>query len=195
VERLVDVADNVQQPDEVVGLHVLNLPATFEIEPPGRDEMARRYRAIAGNDYPYLVAERGREIVGYAYAGPYRPRPAYADTVENSVYVRAGLERGGVGQALMRALLAACEARDFRQMIAVIGDSANLPSIALHERLGFRSVGTLRAVGFKFGRWLDSVLMQRELGGGDRTVSRRGAGHAPTRPRTQTTGTASFRIG
>jgi phosphinothricin acetyltransferase len=120
----------------------------------------------------------GREIVGYAYAGPYRPRPAYVDTVENSVYVRAGLERGGVGRALMRALLPACERENFRQMIAVIGDSANVASIALHESFGFRPVGTLRAVGFKFGRWLDSVLMQRELGSGDRTMPRRAAAGA-----------------
>jgi phosphinothricin acetyltransferase len=106
--------------------------------------------------------------------------------VENSVYVRAGLERGGVGRALMRVLLPACERQDFRQTIAVIGDSANVASIALHESLGFRPIGTLRAVGFKFGSWLDSVLMQRELGSGDRTMpNRAAAGEAEVAGRTR----------
>jgi phosphinothricin acetyltransferase len=145
--------------------HVLHSPATFEIEPPGiREMMARRARLVE-KGFPYLVAERDGEVIGYAYAGPYRPRPAYRFTVENSVYVRPGNQRQGIGRRLMTALLAECAQKRFHQVIAVIGDSANQPSITLHERLGFRQVGTLRAVGFKFDRWYDSVLMQRELDG------------------------------
>lgn len=159
---------DVEAVTEIYRHHVLHSPATFEIEPPGCDEMARRRREIVGTGFPYLVATRGREIVGYAYAGPYRPRPAYRSTVENSVYIRPGCERQGVGRILLRALLSECESRGFRQVVAVIGDSANLASIGLHEQHGFRMVGTLQSVGFKFGRWLDSVLMQRDLGAGDR---------------------------
>jgi phosphinothricin acetyltransferase len=143
--------------------------ASFEIEPPDETEMtARRERLLAGG-FPYLVAERDGDLVGYAYAGPYRPRPAYGATVENSVYVHPDAHHKGVGSILMRHLIAAAEARGFRQMVAVIGDSHNRASIALHESLGFRHVGTLAAVGWKHGRWLDSVLMQRALGAGDRT--------------------------
>jgi L-amino acid N-acyltransferase YncA len=153
---------------EIYGHHVLHSPATFELEPPNRDEMARRRNDIVGKGFPYLVAARAAHIVGYAYVGPYRPRPAYRHTVENSVYIRPGWERQGIGRALLGALLIECESKGFRQVIAVIGDSANLASIGLHEELGFRMAGTLRAVGFKFGRWLDSVMMQRDLGSGDR---------------------------
>jgi phosphinothricin acetyltransferase len=135
--------------------------------------MARRRRAVVDGGFPYLVAERDGRIVGYAYAGPYRSRPAYRNTVENSVYVRAGCERQGIGRDLLRALLAACEGRDFRQVVAVIGDSANAASIGLHRDLGFRMVGTLQAAGFKFGRWVDVVLMQRALGAGDGTLPSR----------------------
>jgi phosphinothricin acetyltransferase len=145
--------------------HVLHSPATFEIEPPGIGEMMARRARLFEKGYPYLVAERDGEVIGYAYAGPYRSRPAYRFTVENSVYVRPGNLRQGIGQRLMTALLAECAQRGFRQVIAVIGDSANQASIQLHEQLGFRLVGTLRSVGFKFDRWYDSVLMQRELGG------------------------------
>jgi L-amino acid N-acyltransferase YncA len=140
--------------------------ASFEIDPPDGDEMLRRYQALASAGFPYLVAERAGVIAGYAYAGPYRMRPAYRWTVEDSVYVAETAQRRGVGRALLEALIAQSEARGFRQMIAVIGDSAQTPSIALHRSAGFRMVGTLEAVGFKFGRWLDSVLMQRPLGGG-----------------------------
>jgi len=164
----------------IYGHHVLHSPATFELDPPSFDEMLRRRRALVDNDYPYLVAERDGHIVGYTYAGPYRPRPAYRATVENSIYIHPDHERQGIGRALMRALIVECARRDFRQVIAVIGDSANLASIKLREDAGFRLVGTLQSVGFKFGRWLDSVLMQRELGAGDRDArpdcsSRRGA--------------------
>jgi phosphinothricin acetyltransferase len=132
--------------------------------------MARRTRLLE-QGFPYLVAERGGEVIGYAYAGPYRTRPAYRFTVENSVYVRPGNLRQGVGQQLMAALLAECTQKGFRQVIAVIGDSANHASIRLHESLGFSLVGTLRNIGFKFDRWYDSVLMQRKLDEDDRQVS------------------------
>jgi phosphinothricin acetyltransferase len=140
--------------------------ASFELEPPDEAEMARRQRALLEAGYPYLAAEFDGALMGYAYAGPYRLRPAYRWSVEDSVYVAPEAFRRGVGHALLAALIGACEARGFRQMIAVIGDSAQTPSIALHRRAEFRLVGTLEQVGFKFGRWLDSVLMQRSLGEG-----------------------------
>ena len=140
--------------------------ASFELEPPDEPEIARRLRAILDNGYPYLVAEADGAVLGYAYAGPYRTRPAYRWSVENSVYVAAEAQRRGVGRALLDALIRETERRGFRQMIAIIGDSAQTPSIALHRAAGFRLVGTLEAVGFKHGRWLDTVLMQRPLGAG-----------------------------
>jgi L-amino acid N-acyltransferase YncA len=137
--------------------------ASFEIEPPDEAEMARRQRALVDAGFPYLVAEGDGAVLGYAYAGPYRSRPAYRFSVENSVYVSPEAHRRGVGRALLDRLIAEAQARGFRQMIAVIGDSDQAPSIALHRTAGFRLVGTIAAVGFKHGRWLDSVLMQREL--------------------------------
>jgi len=138
--------------------------ASFELEPPDEAEMARRQAALVDGGHPFLVAEIDGKVVGYAYAGPYRTRPAYRWTVEDSVYIAPEAQRRGVGRALLERLIAEAEARGFRQMIAVIGDSAQTPSIALHEGLGFHHAGTLQAVGFKFDRWLDSVLMQRPLG-------------------------------
>jgi phosphinothricin acetyltransferase len=155
---------------EIYCHHVLHSLATFECDPPDRGEMAKRWRGALERGYPYLVAERQGEVVGYAYAGPYRARPAYRYAVENSVYVRADSARQGIGLALLQVLIQQCERNDFRQMIAVIGDSANHASIGLHRRLGFSMTGTLRSVGFKFGRWIDTVLMQRELGAGDHTL-------------------------
>ncbi len=143
--------------------------ASFEIEPPDQAEMTRRFQNLAAGGYPYLVAEVGGAVAGYAYAGPYRARPAYRWSVENSVYVDTAAHRRGLGRALLERLIADCEARGFRQMIAVIGDSANASSIELHRATGFRMVGTFDNVGFKFGRWLDSVLMQRPLGPGATT--------------------------
>jgi phosphinothricin acetyltransferase len=148
---------------EIYCHHVLHSLATFECDPPGPEEMAKRWHSAIAHGYPYLVAERQGEVVGYAYAGPYRARPAYRYAVENSVYVRADSARQGIGLALLQALIQECERNDFRQMIAVIGDSANDASIGLHKRLGFSMTGTLRSVGFKCGRWVDTVLMQREL--------------------------------
>jgi phosphinothricin acetyltransferase len=144
--------------------------ASFEIEPPDEAEMARRYDALRAGGHPYLVAEIAGAIAGYAYAGPYRTRPAYRFTVEDSVYVAPEAQRRGVGRDLLTQLVAEAEALGFRQMIAVIGDSAQAASIALHEAAGFRLVGTFAAVGFKFGRWLDTVLMQRALGDGSETT-------------------------
>ena len=154
---------------EIYGHHVLHGAASFEVEPPDAAEMARRRHAVVDGGYPYLVAEQGSRVVGYAYASAYRTRPAYRNTVENSVYVAPGRERQGIGRGLLKALLAACEERGFRQVIAVIGDSANDASIGLHAHLGFQIAGTLRSAGFKFGRWIDIVLMQRALGPGDGT--------------------------
>lgn len=141
--------------------------ASFELSPPTLDEMRARRAALIASGHPYLVAEIDAEVVGYAYAGPYRPRPAYGNTVENSVYVRPDRQGLGLGRRLLDALIAGAEARGFRQMVAVIGDSANAASIRLHEAAGFAMVGTLRSVGRKHGVWLDTVLMQRPLGPGD----------------------------
>jgi L-amino acid N-acyltransferase YncA len=146
--------------------HVLHGTASFEEEAPPLAEMLRRRAEVLARGLPYLVAEREGEVVGYSYATPYRTRSAYRYSVENSVYVSHARQRAGIGHALLTELIARCEQGDWRQMIAVIGDSAHAASIGLHARLGFRTVGTLEAVGFKFGRWLDSVLMQRPLGAG-----------------------------
>ena len=149
---------------------VLHGTASFEIEPPDEAEMARRQRVLLDGGHPYLVAEADGAVLGYAYAGPYRARPAYHWSVEDSVYIAAEAQRRGVGRALLEELIAESERRGFRQMIAVIGDSAQAPSIELHRALGFRLIGTIVSVGFKHGRWLDSVLMQRALGPGDATA-------------------------
>ncbi|MGE8499535.1 MAG: N-acetyltransferase family protein [Pseudomonas sp.] len=149
--------------------HVLNGTASFEIEPPSVDDMHQRHAAVLAAGLPYLIAERDGEVLGYAYATPYRPRPAYRHTVENSVYVATDQAGQGIGRALLGELIGQMERGDWRQMVAVIGDSENRASIALHERLGFRRVGVFESVGFKHGRWLDTVLMQRSLGQGNRT--------------------------
>jgi L-amino acid N-acyltransferase YncA len=148
---------------------VLHGTASFETEPPDEAEMARRLDVLLSGGFPYLVAEVSGAVAGYAYAGPYRARPAYRFTVEDSVYVAPDTQRQGIGHALLDRLLTQAQACGFRQMIAVIGDCAQRPSIALHESLGFRHIGALEAVGFKFGRWLDTVLMQRGLGAGAET--------------------------
>jgi L-amino acid N-acyltransferase YncA len=143
--------------------------ASFEIEPPNETEMARRYQTLRAAGYPYLAAEIDGVVAGYGYAGPYRARPAYHWSVEDSIYIAPQLQRRGIGRALLGRLIDEAQAGGFRQMIAVIGDSANAASIELHRIEGFRMVGTFDNVGFKFGRWLDSVLMQRPLGKGATT--------------------------
>ncbi len=145
---------------------VLHGSASFEYEPPDEAEMAQRWQALVDGGYPYLVAEIGGVVRGYAYAGPYHRRPGYRLTVEDSVYVAPEAQRYGLGRRLLSAVIAEAERRGFRQMVAVIGDSGHTASIALHEALGFRHVGTLRDIGWKHGNWLDSVLMQRPLGAG-----------------------------
>lgn len=143
--------------------------ASFELTPPEEAEMARRRAVLIETGFPYLVAETAGAVVGYAYAGPFRPRPAYRWTVEDSVYVAPDMHRAGVGRLLLRELISACEALGFRQMIAVIGGNAAEGSIRLHRALGFREAGRFPAIGFKHGEWQDSVLMQRALGDGDST--------------------------
>lgn len=143
--------------------HVLHGITSFEEEPPPLAEMMRRRAAVLAHGLPYLVAERDGRIAGYSYAAPYRDRSAYRFTIENSVYIDYRLVRAGIGRPLLVELIDRCARGPWRQMIAVIGDSGNVASIALHASLGFRHVGTLRGVGFKFGRWIDSVLMQRAL--------------------------------
>jgi phosphinothricin acetyltransferase len=144
--------------------------ATFELIPPDLAEMTRRFAVLVDGGFPYLVAAMEGRVVGYAYAGAYRPRPAYRFTVENSVYLEPSIHRRGIGLRLMERLIAACEARGYRQMIAVIGDSANAGSIGVHTRCGFQMIGTHPNVGFKFGRWLDTVMMQRALSEGAKTL-------------------------
>jgi L-amino acid N-acyltransferase YncA len=147
--------------------HVQNGLGSFEEIPPDLAEMARRRSEVLSRRLPYLAAEIDGRLVGYAYAGPYRPRSAYRFSVEDSVYVAPDIHRRGVARALLAELIERCTALGYRQMIAVIGDSANRGSIGLHASMGFREVGRLHAIGFKLGRWVDSVLMQRTLGPGD----------------------------
>ncbi|WP_257170056.1 GNAT family N-acetyltransferase [Bradyrhizobium sp. SRS-191] len=154
----------------IYGQAVREGTATFELDPPDLAEMTRRFRALSDGGFPYFAALLDGEVVGYAYAGPYRPRPAYRFTVENSVYLAPASQRRGIGMRLMRTLIEACEIRGFRQMIAVIGDSANAGSVGLHTACGFQMIGTHPSVGLKFGRWLDTVMMQRPLGSGSNDI-------------------------
>jgi len=146
---------------------VIHGTATFEIEPPDQDEMTRRQQTLLAKNLPYLVAECAGTVAGYAYASPYHGRAAYRWSVEDSIYVAPDFQRRGIGRLLLARLIAEAEAAGFRQMIGVIGDSANTGSIALHAACGFRFLGTMQSVGFKHGRWVDVVLMQRPLGRGD----------------------------
>lgn len=146
---------------------VTNGTASFELEPPDEAEMARRREAILAGGYPHLVAEVAGDVAGYAYASAFRPRPAYRFTVEDSVYLAPEHQGRGIGRALLSALIAACEERGFRQMIAVIGDRASLGSIRLHETMGFTHAGRLPSVGFKHEAWRDIILMQLALGAGE----------------------------
>ena len=149
--------------------HVETGTASFETEAPDEAEMRRRRSVLIEKRYPWLVAELDGEVCGYAYAGPYRTRPAYRHSVEDSVYVASSAQRRGVGRALLYALVRACTNRGFRQMVAIIGDSAQVASIGLHRAAGFETAGTLRNIGYKHDRWLDTVFMQLALGEGART--------------------------
>lgn len=154
----------------IYGHEVLHGLATFEEKPPSAEELGRRRAAILEAGLPYLVAEIDGEVAGYAYAGQFRPRLAYRFAVENSVYIDVEHRGKGVGRALLTALIARCEQGPWRQMIAVIGDSGNAGSIGLHASLGFHKIGVVQSVGFKLGRWVDTVMMQRPLGQGDETL-------------------------
>ena len=147
--------------------HVLHGLASFEETPPSVQEIRGRFDDVTARGLPYLAAEESGEVLGYGYCTLYRTRSAYRHTLEDSVYVREGRHRKGIGKAILAALIGRSEELGYRQLIAVIGDSAQAPSIGLHASLGFLRAGTLRSVGFKFGRWVDTVIMQRPLGRGD----------------------------
>lgn len=159
-----DTADaDIEQVAGIYAIEVATGRASFETEPPSIDEMRSRFDTLRRAGYGHLVACRNDIVLGYAYTSSYRPRIAYRYTVENSVYVRRDARGAGIATALLEALIADCRDKPFRQMIAVIGDSANAASIALHHKLGFREVGVLKEVGYKFDTWLDTVIMQRPL--------------------------------
>ncbi len=158
--------DDIPAIAAIYAVEVRDLVNTYEYEVPDEAEMLRRMQAITGSGFPYIVAEVEGQLAGYAYAGSYRTRIAYQWTVENSVYVDARFQGKGVGSALMQALIDACTARGYRQMVAVIGEPSNTASIKLHERFGFHLVGVFKGLGRKHGRWLDTVQMQRALGEG-----------------------------
>jgi L-amino acid N-acyltransferase YncA len=153
--------------EKIYAQYVLQGLATFEEVPPSVDELTSRRATVLSLNLPYLVAEIDGRVGGYCYASAYRPRPAYRHTVEDSVYVAEGFGGRGIGTALLATLIERCEAGPWRQMLAVIGNSGNVESIALHRRLGFEPAGKLKSVGFKLGQWVDPVLMQRPLGPGD----------------------------
>jgi phosphinothricin acetyltransferase len=151
----------------IYSFYVSRTAASFEEEVPSVEEMKARRAAVAGRGLPFLVAEEEGEVLGYTYAGPFRQRSAYRYTVEDSIYVAPFVVRRGIGRALLSALIERCTALGYRQMIAVIGDSANQGSISVHRAMGFGQEGVLRGVGLKFGRWVDVVIMHRSLGGDD----------------------------
>ena len=163
-------AANLAAIAEIYGHHVLSGLASFELLAPSVDEMAKRRADVIGRNFPYLVGDVDGRVVGYAYASLYHARPAYRHTLVDSVYVHQDFAGRGVGRLLLDALVEGCEKTGCRQLIAVIGDSANRGSIRLHDACGFKRTGTLKAVGFKFGRWVDSVIMQRAIGEGARTL-------------------------
>lgn len=156
--------DDIAAVQAIYAWYVARTAASFEEDSPDVAEMIRRWRDVTGRGLPYLVADCDGEILGYAYAGPWRTRSAYRFTIEDSIYVAPMTVRRGIGRALLGALIDRCAGLGYRQMIAVIGDSANLSSIGLHRSLGFRQEGILRGVGLKFGRWVDVVIMHRPLG-------------------------------
>ncbi len=164
------VDDDIAAITAIYRHHVRHGVASFEEVPPDRAEIARRRGAILDRGLPYLVAERAGRVIGYSYASPYRTRSAYRYTLEDSIYVEAAEIGRGIGRALLSALIERCTAQGYRQMVAVIGGSEQWPSIRLHQALGFARIGVLPATGFKFGGWVDTVLMQRSLGAGAATA-------------------------
>lgn len=152
---------------KIYAWYVLHGTATFETEPPGESEMLRRMQDVQQRGGLWLVAQENEQVLGYCYLAPYRPRYAYRFTLEDSVYLDQGQTRRGIGRALLQKAIALAEAAGFRQIIAIIGDSANEGSQGLHRALGFERTGVMKSVGFKHGRWLDTVVMQRSLGAGD----------------------------
>lgn len=163
------MAGDMEGIQRIYAEHVLHGSASFELEPPTVAQMQERWVAVCAAGLPYKVAELDGELVGYGYATPYRPRPGYRFTCEDSVYLKDGMGGRGLGALLLAAVIEHCEKGGWRQMVAVVGDSANKASLKLHERHGFRRVGVFESVGFKHGRWLDTVLMQRSLGQGNGT--------------------------
>lgn len=158
---------------EIYTHHVLHGASSWELTPPDEAEMTARAHTLEAAGYPYLVAEADGSVCGYAYAGAYRPRPAYRNTVEHSIYIDDALRRAGVGRALLAALIETCTGLGFRQMIGIVGDSQNLQSIEFHEKMGFVHVGKVNDIGYKFGRWMDQVILQRPLGPGADTPPER----------------------
>jgi L-amino acid N-acyltransferase YncA len=165
-------ADDITAITAIYAQHVLGGTGTFEIDPPSVQDMAARRAEVLARNLPYLVAEAEARVVGFAYCNWFKPRPAYRFSAEDSVYVEAGHHRTGIGRALLAELLAAAERAGVRQLIAVIGDSANAGSIGLHRAVGFEPAGVLKACGWKFDQWLDVVMMQRSLGPGHTAAPR-----------------------
>ena len=157
--------------------------ASFELEPPGEAEMRSRMQAILDGNFPYIIAELDGTVAGYAYASFYRTRPAYRFTVENSVYVAPDMHRRGIGKVLLEKLIEECTTRGFRLMVAVIGDSKQIASIGVHEACGFTHAGMIPNIGYKFGRWLDTVLMHLPLGEGAQTAPEDRASTQPGAPK------------
>jgi L-amino acid N-acyltransferase YncA len=158
----------------IYGHHVLHGTGTFETTPPTQAEMTARRADVLGKGLPWLVAEEGGQVLGYAYGNWFKPRPAYRFSVEDSIYMDPSAHRRGLGRALLAELLAALERAGTRKVMAVIGDSANTGSIGVHKALGFEPVGVVQSCGWKFDRWLDIVLMQKTLGAGDSTPPNEG---------------------
>jgi L-amino acid N-acyltransferase YncA len=164
------VEGDVAAVQDIYAVHVHHGTGSFEERAPDCEEMAQRRQTILARRLPYIVAGGDERILGFAYAAPFRPRPAYRFTIEDSIYIHPDAVGQGLGRLLLGELIVRCEALGYRQMVAVIGDSRNLRSIRLHEALGFGRAGTFTSVGFKFGRWLDAVFMQRALGESDSTL-------------------------
>ena len=159
---------------EIYTHHVLNGASSWELAPPDQDEMTKRAHALRDAGYPYLVAEIEGRVERYAYAGAHRPRPAYRHTVEHSIYIDDAARRGGIGRRLLEELIETLTDLGFRQLIAIVGDAENRQSIDFHEKMGFTHVGHVKNIGFKFGRWMDQIIMQMPLGPGAGTPPGRG---------------------